>query len=465
MVGSGRAVRNATGATLSLKIGLAIILVEVVVLTIVGAVYLSRFGSNLDAAEVERAELPGELIRAGYLSVAVIGDPETMQTLTSERMITAWAVDESGRIVAASDASLRGRVFQTVTDLDPSFFSFATARPAIVPRRESTIAITPIPRTDGEEPRLLLYVEVSTEDHLAQEAQLLRAILFGSIGAVLATSFVIFLAFRRVVVARLTETLSVLAQAGSGDYSARVDGDLPRDEIGILQQRVNDTIGEIDVLVQDLRSALTEKTVLLQELYHRTKNNMQTIISILSMQGDKLDDEMALQVIRDTQNRIRSMALVHEQLYRSQDLSSIDLAEYVQEFVRQSADTYPSGASRPAISSRLAEGVRVSIDVAIPSALVLNELVTNAVKHGGSAAAPSIFVELSELTDGRIRVAVVDNGSGIPEDFSIEASGGMGLRTVALLAKHQLRGTFSITNENGVRAEVVFPNPDIPSRV
>jgi len=170
-----------------------------------------------------------------------------------------------------------------------------------------------------------------------------------------------------------------------------------------------------------ITASLREKELLLKEVHHRVKNNLQVISSLLYLQSDKIKDQQALDIFRDSQNRVRSMALIHEKLYQAKDLTRVDLAEYLHNLIGYLFRSY--GTQAAAIRLQIqAEGVFLSIDTAMPCGLIINELVSNALKH---AFASAVTVKIG-ANDNYVHLEVFDNGKGFDTDCLVK-SGGMGL--------------------------------------
>ena len=187
-----------------------------------------------------------------------------------------------------------------------------------------------------------------------------------------------------------------------------------------------------------LSAALAAKDVLLQEVHHRVKNNLQTISSLLNLQAETLPD-IAQQALEESQRRIRSMALVHEQLYGAQDPGELDFAEYTRSLTSDLMIAYRGG--REGVSLRLElEPVLLGANQAISCGLILNELVTNSFKHAFPESRGEILVELHSPGDGEVALRVADDGVGLPPGFDWRESNSLGLRIVAVLTR-QLAGT------------------------
>ncbi len=207
-----------------------------------------------------------------------------------------------------------------------------------------------------------------------------------------------------------------------------------------------------------LSRSLKEKEVLLQELHHRVKNNMQIVSSLLTMEADSFESEHegASKILRISQNRIRSMSLIHEKLYNSGDLTRIDLAEYSRDLC---SEVFDMADIRPLPKLNLyTEPVDADIDFAIPYGLILNELLLNAVKHAfGSVENPALTITLHHKAD-QLQLSVRDNGIGLPPDFEEQRRSSLGLQLVDSLVE-QLEGKLSFTSDGGTICRANFPAP------
>ncbi len=252
---------------------------------------------------------------------------------------------------------------------------------------------------------------------------------------------------------------------------SRKDGSLLQVEIsskkldnGRLQGIVRDMTARKQAEVQ-LKKALAEKETLLRELYHRTKNNMGVISAILSLQAGYFDDERLQKVIEETQNRIRAMSLVHQELYEASDLSQINLKEYIQELTQLLLSSYLITPEQVSVASEL-EDVFVLIDTAIPCGLILNELISNALKYafpGGRTG--QISVKLRRIESGEIEIEVSDNGIGLPPGFDPRRDGRMGLQTIYGLAENQLQARIDFLTDGGLLCKLQFKDDLYQPRV
>jgi two-component sensor histidine kinase/ABC-type amino acid transport substrate-binding protein len=202
------------------------------------------------------------------------------------------------------------------------------------------------------------------------------------------------------------------------------------------------------------REAEKGKESLLRELHHRTRNNMGVISALLELQAVTGDPALAAS-LRLTQNQIHAMALVHDRLYQTNELSRVGLRGYIEELNRHLASAYGLDGRRLALRLE-ADEAAVLIDTAVPLGLILNELVGNAIRHGfPPPRRGEIVVTVKTLAEG-LEVAVSDTGVGFPPGFDPRADGGLGLQTVLKLAEEQLKARVSIASDNGVEIRMIF---------
>jgi len=205
----------------------------------------------------------------------------------------------------------------------------------------------------------------------------------------------------------------------------------------------------------ELRASEERKEALLREVHHRVKNNLAVICSLFYLQSSDTKDEKTVQIFCDMENRVHSMALVHESLYRSENLARIDFAEYAQSLARDILASH----KRPTAPARLKtemEPVIMGVDLALPCGLILNELISNAFKHGFPKGGGEIKLTLRNDAHGQCTLSVEDSGVGIPSDLDVEKSKSLGLRLVRLLTQ-QIRGSFQLVKSDpGTSASVQF---------
>jgi len=204
-----------------------------------------------------------------------------------------------------------------------------------------------------------------------------------------------------------------------------------------------------------IRASLREKEVLLREIHHRVKNNMQIISSLFNLQAGYIKDEEALRILKEGQTRIRSMALVHEKLYQSGDLSKIDLAGYIQSLSVHLFQVYLVDPNQVRLETEFGE-VPLDINSAVPCGLILNELISNALKHAFPAGRKGVLmIRLRRRKDGEVELRIADNGVGFPKGLDFRRTEGLGLQIVNLLVG-QLEGTIKLDEKNGTAFTVVF---------
>ena len=207
----------------------------------------------------------------------------------------------------------------------------------------------------------------------------------------------------------------------------------------------------------ELASSLVEKELLLKEVHHRVKNNMQVISSLLNMQADAQDDSVLVSLLGESQQRIKSMSLIHESLYQSDNLLEINFEDYIR--------TLATGLCRfytiPGVEVQLevlVDQVALELDTAVPCGLIINELISNALKHGFKAEqAQSAVIDVQFVKDRDwYRLKISDNGCGLPSDFDPKQSGSMGMEIVDILTQ-QLEGRLSFYSEEGAQFLIEFP--------
>jgi two-component sensor histidine kinase len=230
-----------------------------------------------------------------------------------------------------------------------------------------------------------------------------------------------------------------------------------------LFEQVQHELAERRQAEQQLRHLLREKDILLREIHHRIKNNLQVVSSMLSLQADRVSDEAALRAFQDSQDRIRSMALIHERLYQTENLTRIAFGDYTRGLIRYLQRVYDAGARGIALDVR-AEEIHLTIDVAVPCGLILNELLSNALKHAfPDGRSGTIVVEIASAQSEaqgvrRVTLRVSDDGIGMPPQLDIQRSGTLGLQLVHTLVG-QLGGTLRLERQRGTRFEITFPVP------
>ena len=213
---------------------------------------------------------------------------------------------------------------------------------------------------------------------------------------------------------------------------------------------------ERDCLIASLEDALSEKITLLKEVHHRVKNNLAVIAALLGLQADAIEDERAHTALAECQRRVASMALIHEYLYGAEHLDRVNFGKYVRQLSKELCQAYPTRPDLVSLSVE-AEEVELGVDQAIPCGLILNELLSNALKYAfPHELAGKIGVHFSRIEGGWILLSCGDNGVGMPEGFDWQDSSSLGLRIVQILVK-QIDGTLTLDRGTGTRFELRFP--------
>jgi PAS domain S-box-containing protein len=214
---------------------------------------------------------------------------------------------------------------------------------------------------------------------------------------------------------------------------------------------------------EQIRASLREKEVLLKEIHHRVKNNLQIISSLLKLQSRNISDPHTLDMFRESQNRIKSMALIHEKLYQSKDLAVIDFAEYIKNLT---VHLFRSYAVNPeAVRLRVdVQNVLLGIDTAIPCGLIINELVSNSLKYAfPPGTTGEVRIVLRPTGENRYLLIVADTGIGIPADFDLRRATSLGLRLVHTLIE-QIGGMLEIRNSGGTEFRITFSESKFKER-
>jgi two-component sensor histidine kinase len=256
--------------------------------------------------------------------------------------------------------------------------------------------------------------------------------------------------------------------------------DYTQDDVDVLQELASVTTDLVAYRRAEdaLRASLREKEVMLKEIHHRVKNNMQVISSLVSLQADGSQDMTLRGTLQDVRDRVRSMALVHEKLYQSSSLAQVEFAEYARSLLNYLWRAHGTVAAQVRLSLDL-QPVPLSIETAVPCGLILNELAGNALKHAFSkrhaetrregkgekgrrgeeenGEGSEVRVTLGTDSDGRVTLRVSDNGSGLPAGVDWRNSRSLGLRLVQMLTG-QIGGTVEVATREGegTQFEVTF---------
>ena len=206
---------------------------------------------------------------------------------------------------------------------------------------------------------------------------------------------------------------------------------------------------------EQISASLKEKEVLLKEIHHRVKNNLQVISSLLYLQSDYIKDQATKDMFKESQNRVRSMALIHEKLYQTDDLANVDFSDYTKKLTADLLRSY--GLNPMAVTIQISiEDVFLGVDTAIPCGLIINELVSNALKYAFPEGRDGVIrVDLRAGDENTFTLIVGDNGVGFPKGMDFQNTDTLGLELVNMLTK-QIGGTVELHNTNGTEFEIEF---------
>ena len=207
---------------------------------------------------------------------------------------------------------------------------------------------------------------------------------------------------------------------------------------------------------EQIESSLKEKEVLLREIHHRVKNNMQIISSLLRLQSGTITDTKYKDMFMESQNRIVTMSLIHEKLYQSRDLARINVGDYLKELVNGLFFSYDINPGK--ISSKIdVENVSLGINSAIPCGLIINELISNSFKFAfPNGRSGEVRISLRSVGNEYFDLIVADDGIGLPKDMDIKKTESMGMRMVTILVENQLHGEMSLNRDKGTEFRIKF---------
>jgi len=221
---------------------------------------------------------------------------------------------------------------------------------------------------------------------------------------------------------------------------------------------VDTDITESKKMGNQIVASLKEKDLLLKEIHHRVKNNLQIIISLLNLQSGYIKDEETLKAVREGQNRVRSMALVHEKFYQSDELGEIDFKEYTEKLCHFLKQSYANQDAPIAINVD-ADGIGFDMDTAMPCGLLITEIVSNSLKYGfPNNREGEINIQFRKVPEKKVLMTIADNGIGLPDGFDIEKSESLGMQLIIALTS-QLDGELKFSGESGTRFSITFTYP------
>ena len=244
-------------------------------------------------------------------------------------------------------------------------------------------------------------------------------------------------------------------------FYAHLESILSYDE---MENRLKIAIFDISkrkIAEDKVKLSLNEKEVLIREIHHRVKNNLQIITSLLHLQEDTVDDDVAV-VLREIEGRVKSMAIIHENLYQSPTFNEINLKQYIEKLLYDILYIY--GIPKGTIKTNLdIQEIKLNIDTAIPLGLIINELLTNIIKYAFTNFKGTVTIKLISRPD-EIELTIADDGIGLPENIDIENSKTLGLQLVNNLI-NQLEGKLEIDTHNGTEFKIYFNQLNYKNRI
>lgn len=255
--------------------------------------------------------------------------------------------------------------------------------------------------------------------------------------------------------------------AGGGDASrAEIH---TNDEIEDLAESINAMVDALEQSKQTIRdslkqqASLREKDVLLREIHHRVKNNMQILSSMIRLQTRRAESKELCEVLAESEARIRSMGLLHEKLYQSDSVSSIEVEGYLRSLTNELMRMNTRQSAKVEIKL-VVHGIQMGLDTALPCGLIVTELISNAMKYAfPNGRSGAILISVSKTNDGEYSLIVWDNGIGVPENFDISKAKSLGLRLVTMLSA-QLNGELHVSGQRGTRVEIRFKESEYTTR-
>lgn len=289
---------------------------------------------------------------------------------------------------------------------------------------------------------------------------LINSLLVGFSSFVVAISIGLFISNR--LSASIVKLKNASNEIGKGNLGTLIDINT-KDEIEELGQAFNKmtqdlktSLNEQKIANEQIQKSLQEKEVLLREIHHRIKNNMQIISSLLLLSSQNIEDKKSIEILGDSQNRIHSMALIHEKLYQSENLAQINIGEYINDIASNLFNSYGKGNVK---LEQNVENYPLNIDTAVPIGLIINELITNSLKYAfpqGRKGTIKIAFKSISIDSNMLQLSISDDGIGIPKDLNIRNTKSLGLHLVTALAENQLQGELILNRDRGTEFQINF---------
>ena len=249
----------------------------------------------------------------------------------------------------------------------------------------------------------------------------------------------------------IVQEYSLLSPSNKGFFEARY-AKINKNEILIVVRDIT----EKKQAEQKLKNSINEKEILLKEIHHRVKNNLQVISSILNLQSSFVKEKQTLNILKESQNRIKSMAFIHESLYQNKDFSNVNFSEYVANLCKTLFYTYNTSETFVKLNLEISP-IKLSIDNAIPCGLIINELVSNALKYAFPNNRKGKLTIRVFLYKNQLIIEVEDNGVGFPENLNFKNTDSLGLQLVITLVE-QLNAEIQLISKEGCKFAVKINN-------
>jgi PAS domain S-box-containing protein len=228
---------------------------------------------------------------------------------------------------------------------------------------------------------------------------------------------------------------------------------------------IREDITSRKLMEEMLKISLKEKEVLIREIYHRTKNNMQVISSLLGLKAALIDDDQIKNLLQDMKDRIQTIAMVHQKLYQSQNLSRINLKDYISDLANLIVTSHSNDPDKISLVMDL-ESINIELDIAVPCGLIINELLSNSIKYAFPGDRKGIInIILKKLDDEIIELIVSDDGIGIPEESEYMNRNTLGMQLLKGISEDQLMGKINISTNNGMNCSIRFKNIDLDENI
>jgi two-component sensor histidine kinase len=241
---------------------------------------------------------------------------------------------------------------------------------------------------------------------------------------------------------------------------------LQYDQLEALNKQLAITNKDLSDSEIRLSKSLTEKEILIREVYHRTKNTMQVIRGMIVLQASDFPSNVELQqLVKNTEDRIQAISLVHQMLYQSQDLSQISIKEYIQNLIDLLIKSYSYSDDRIAFKIAVVDH-KFLLDTAIPLGLIINELITNSLKYAFPDGRTGIInINLAQVESGNYLLTFSDNGVGVPDGFDFRNCESLGVKLIYSIGEDQMLGKIMLENNKGISCSLEFPGNLYKARV